>query len=131
MKLSKKEVLDFIDTTSAALKKAHEKCADENGRRTQRELNAWRMKYEYRWKDAVKKISAALRRGDPVTSDMIPREGGRYSNSLATFDPPAPSLAYAEPHDLVSARRYLKAIVGDTVVDSSIFRDIFQKYSSR
>lgn len=125
MKLSKTEVTSFLDDVLTQLRANHEKQEKANLERYDREFAEWKRRYADKWKAMAAAISVALRRGEPITAEMVSLRGS-YDAVIGKRPTSSP---FQEPSDIVVARRYLKAVVGDVVTDSPIFRDLYSLYT--
>lgn len=122
-----------MDFTVAVLKQAVARAIQDHrdehmgaiDNRIQREADAraqWCERYLPEWQVAAKRISARVRKGEPVTAEDLPRGNDRWDSRARLYDPIAiPNKAdYRAPSDLINLMAILETIEGSVVTTNAL-----------
>jgi len=97
----------------------HKRRAEQLGQHS-RAVAEWSRKYADEWAQAGLEIRRAIRKGEPVTKDMLPTSR-RYHDNPAWFYPQFdPNREYRVPEELAFLRHVLDIVTDDVVTTSGL-----------
>ena len=134
MKLSKKDLLAFIDSAIENLAQAHLKKEGDLIDRALEEADDWERVWGHVWDDTIALLYDARAKHEPITEAMFTKVRNSYIN-LRCFGGFHEVTEYTVPSDLRGMKALVEA-VSDEVIDMKALsvgdvRDLFRKYGGK
>jgi hypothetical protein len=119
MKFNREELRAAVGRAIEQHRQAHETRWEETHEEWTRARAAWVDEYGPAWLDALPKLRAKLRKGQPITQDDLPQHG-RYHQVALFGDRQPRRIAYADPVHLLRLAAVLDACADPTVTSGGL-----------
>jgi hypothetical protein len=142
MKLKTADLRTAVDAAIVADRDRHNEREQARQDEYQAARKAWVAEHKDAWNAACTDIRDALRRGEPVTLDMLPKDGGTWQVHVQVFSAtePKPDTYGGPSQALIRVRTALRLVTDAEVsmttlqqlgVSSSVLRDVLDLMPSQ